>query len=57
MINKRGITMNCPKCGSELNENQKFCTNCGYKIHKEPALPEKALNYSSNHWQKILLLC
>lgn len=48
--------MNCPKCGSELNENQKFCTNCGYKIHKEPALPEKALNYSSNHWQKILLL-
>ena len=25
--------MNCPKCGSELNENQKFCTNCGAKIN------------------------
>lgn len=24
--------MNCPNCGSELNENQKFCTNCGAKI-------------------------
>lgn len=23
--------MNCPKCGNELNENQKFCSNCGYK--------------------------
>ena len=48
--------MNCPKCGSELNENQKFCTNCGYKIHKGPTLPEKVLNCCSNHWQKILLL-
>lgn len=25
--------MNCPKCGSELNANQKFCTNCGAKIN------------------------
>lgn len=25
--------MNCPKCGSELSENQKFCTNCGAKIN------------------------
>lgn len=25
--------MNCPKCGSELNEKQKFCTNCGAKIN------------------------
>lgn len=24
--------MNCPKCGKELNENQKFCTKCGAKI-------------------------
>ncbi len=23
--------MNCPKCGKELNDNQKFCTNCGAK--------------------------
>ena len=25
--------MNCPKCGKELNENQKFCTDCGAKIN------------------------
>ncbi len=24
--------MNCPKCGKELNENQKFCSECGAKI-------------------------
>lgn len=48
--------MNCPKCGSTVKENQKFCTNCGGKIHKEPTPLEKALNYCSNHWQKILLL-
>ena len=23
---------NCPKCGSKLEENQKFCTKCGFKI-------------------------
>lgn len=24
--------MNCPKCGSEIKENQKFCPKCGAKI-------------------------
>ena len=24
--------MNCPKCGNEINENQKFCSNCGIKL-------------------------
>lgn len=24
--------MNCPKCGNELSENQKFCTQCGTEI-------------------------
>ena len=26
--------MNCPKCGSEVNENQKFCSFCGTNIAK-----------------------
>ncbi len=24
--------MNCPKCGKEINGNQKFCTGCGARI-------------------------
>ena len=24
--------MNCPKCGSEISENQKFCSNCGANL-------------------------
>lgn len=31
--------MNCPNCGKELKENQKFCTNCGAEI------TETATNY------------
>lgn len=25
----------CPKCGNKLNENDKFCSNCGEKIEVE----------------------
>ena len=25
----------CPKCKQELNENEVFCTNCGYKLEKQ----------------------
>ncbi len=25
--------MNCPKCGSEITEGQKFCTNCGADLY------------------------
>ena len=24
--------MNCPSCGKEIDDNQKFCTNCGAKL-------------------------
>jgi predicted amidophosphoribosyltransferase len=24
--------MNCPNCGKEVNENQKFCSHCGTKL-------------------------
>ncbi len=27
--------MKCPKCGSEINENQKFCSSCGTKINRD----------------------
>ena len=31
--------MNCPNCGNDVNENQKFCSNCGININKR--IPEK----------------
>lgn len=27
--------MKCNKCGNEIEETNKFCTNCGYKLKKE----------------------
>ena len=27
--------MYCPKCGKDLNNDAKFCTNCGYQIVKD----------------------
>lgn len=32
--------MKCSKCGAELTENMKFCTNCGVKIESQDT-PEK----------------
>ncbi len=37
--------MQCPKCGSPLNEGQKFCTKCGQPIKntpQQPQMPSKA---------------
>ena len=34
--------MECPKCGKDLREGDKFCWNCGARIVE----PEKALNLS-----------
>ena len=36
-----GIHMNCNKCGAEMDENAKFCTECGARFDSEPE-PEKA---------------
>ena len=27
--------MKCSKCGAELTESMKFCTNCGFKIESQ----------------------
>jgi len=26
--------MYCPNCGKELNDNENFCSSCGYQINK-----------------------
>ena len=33
--------MLCPKCGSEISENAKFCTKCGSKIEQPVAVPQQ----------------
>ena len=38
--------MFCPKCGTELIEGNKFCTNCGFKIEREAT--EEKLNEKVN---------
>ncbi len=27
--------MKCQNCGNEITDNQKFCSNCGYKVNSE----------------------
>ena len=34
--------MYCPKCGSELKENARFCTKCGCQITRRPSAEETA---------------
>ena len=36
--------MYCPKCGKELNNEVKFCFNCGYKIKKDTNEETKEIN-------------
>lgn len=31
--------MNCPKCGNEIGENQKFCSNCGHATDNNADMP------------------
>lgn len=37
--------MNCPNCNKEINDNSKFCSNCGIKI--ELTIPEYKLSGQS----------
>lgn len=33
--------MFCPKCGKELKENERFCSNCGTPVTKNAGVPQK----------------
>ncbi len=38
--------MNCPKCGNEINDNQKFCSKCGANLTDDKNYLEKLLFYT-----------
>ena len=38
--------MNCPKCGTEINDNQKFCSKCGANLTDDKNYLEKLLFYT-----------
>ena len=42
--------MNCPKCGTEISEKQKFCGNCGAKIDES----EDKLSWLKNNIALVL---
>jgi len=42
--------MNCPNCGNEINENQKFCSNCGQAVGDNANLP-----WIKQHFKEIII--
>ena len=46
--------MNCPKCGNEINENQKFCSNCGANLSGKTENNMKAFNTSNQLFYPII---
>lgn len=40
--------MFCPKCGTELQQNAKFCTNCGNKLSDDGAIQPQATSPSQS---------
>ena len=45
--------MLCPKCGSEISENAKFCTKCGNKIEQPVVAVAQQPNLSSHNISAI----
>ena len=39
----------CPKCGNKINDGDKFCSNCGYKVE---VVIERNDDYYSNNYIK-----
>ena len=37
----------CPKCGNKINDGDKFCSNCGYKVE---VVIERNNDYYSNNY-------
>lgn len=48
--------MNCPNCGNELKDNQKFCTNCRAKLSWEDKSNETKNQLNEPKKTKFILL-
>lgn len=44
--------MNCPNCGNDVNENQKFCSHCGYNLEDSQ---QDLSNNSKQSWDEKFL--
>lgn len=52
-----GSYMVCKKCGKEIYDGEKFCSNCGYQIKKTKNKKEKELKLKKKvivHLQQLL---
>lgn len=46
--------MNCPKCGNEINDNQKFCSKCGANLTDDKNYLEKFRDSDSLFYPLII---
>lgn len=46
--------MNCPKCGNEINDNQKFCSKCGVNLTDDKNYLEKFRDSDSLFYPLII---
>ena len=44
--------MVCPQCGTNLPENARFCTQCGYKLHQEAPSQPQGTSYRQDEQQQ-----
>lgn len=42
--------MNCPKCGNELENNQKYCNLCGTPVKQQISVNYKKTSVQEEKW-------
>lgn len=47
--------MNCPNCGNEINENQKFCSKCGKQLNEDYSSLENNENIVAEIMPKAII--